>query len=72
MGGAEVYKGFWWGNLSDRDDLEDPGVDGRIILRWIFRKWDVRRGMVRCGSSFVFYPPKNGHVSGRNMQACIN
>jgi hypothetical protein len=20
----------------------DPGVDGRIILRWIFRKWDVR------------------------------
>jgi len=21
--------------------LEDPGVDGRIILRWIFRKWDV-------------------------------
>jgi hypothetical protein len=21
--------------------LEDPGVDERIILRWIFRKWDV-------------------------------
>jgi hypothetical protein len=21
--------------------LEDPGVDGRITLRWIFRKWDV-------------------------------
>ena len=24
-----------------RDHLEDPGVDGRIILIWIFRKWDV-------------------------------
>jgi len=21
--------------------LEDPGLDGRIILRWILRKWDV-------------------------------
>jgi hypothetical protein len=21
--------------------LEDPGLDGRIILRWIFRKWDM-------------------------------
>jgi len=29
-------------NLRDRDHWEDPNVDGRIILRWIFRKWDVR------------------------------
>jgi len=36
-----VYKGFWCGGLRERDDLEDPGIDGRIILRWIFRKWDV-------------------------------
>jgi hypothetical protein len=27
-------------NLRERDHLEDPGKDGRIILRWIFRKWD--------------------------------
>jgi hypothetical protein len=36
----EVYTGFCWGNLRERDHLEDPGVDGRIILRWIFKKWD--------------------------------
>ena len=24
-----------------KNHLEDPGLDGRIILRWIFRKWDV-------------------------------
>jgi len=35
-----VYTGFWWGNLREREHLEDPGVD-RIILRCIFRKWDV-------------------------------
>jgi hypothetical protein len=38
---AEVRIGFWWGNLRGRDHLEDPDVDGRIILRCIFRKWDV-------------------------------
>ena len=31
--------GFWWGNLRERDHLEKPGVDVRIILRPIFRKW---------------------------------
>ena len=30
------------GNLRDRDHLEDPTLYGRIILRWIFRKRDVR------------------------------
>jgi hypothetical protein len=31
--------GFWWGNVRERDHLEDPGVDRRMILRWISRKW---------------------------------
>jgi hypothetical protein len=35
------YAGFWWGNLRERDHLENPGINGCIILRWIFRKWDV-------------------------------
>jgi hypothetical protein len=37
-----MYKGFWWGKLRERDHLGDPGVCGRIILRWIFGKWDVK------------------------------
>jgi hypothetical protein len=40
-GGGEVYTGFWWGNLKEGDHWGDPGVDGRIILRWIFMKWYV-------------------------------
>jgi len=39
--GREVYAGFWRGNLRERDHSENLRTDGRIILRWIFRKWDV-------------------------------
>jgi hypothetical protein len=41
MGGPCGHTGFWWGNLKVRDHLGEPSVDGRIILRWIFGKWDV-------------------------------
>ena len=44
-GRGEVYTGFWCGNLSEIDHLEDPGVDGRIILRWMFKKWDPGHGL---------------------------
>jgi len=44
MGGANStygerrgVKSVWWGNMRKREQLEEPGVDGRIILRWIFR-----------------------------------
>jgi hypothetical protein len=46
-GKGEVCTGFWWGNLRERDRWGDPSVDGRIILEWIFKKWDagVRTGL---------------------------
>jgi hypothetical protein len=25
---GEVHTGFWWGNLRERDHLEEPGIDG--------------------------------------------
>jgi len=44
-----VYR-FWWENLNERDHLGDPGINGRIILRWIFKKRNVGYGMPRAGS----------------------
>jgi len=40
---GEAYIGFFFGGggMRERDHLGDSGVDGRIMLRWIFRKWDV-------------------------------
>jgi hypothetical protein len=40
-GRGEACTGFWCGNLWERDHWGDPRIDERIILRWIFRKWDV-------------------------------
>jgi hypothetical protein len=37
----------------ERDRLEDPSVDGRIILRWILRKWDVGEWTDRSKSGYV-------------------
>jgi hypothetical protein len=44
--GKVEYTGFWWGNLRKGDNLEDPGIYERIILSWIFGKWNVRTWIV--------------------------
>jgi hypothetical protein len=44
-GKGEVCTGFWKGDLREEDHLGDPGIDGRIILKWIFKKWDGGHGL---------------------------
>ena len=34
-----MLREFWWGNLRERDHLEDLGMEGRIILKLIFKRW---------------------------------
>jgi hypothetical protein len=36
----EVQTKFWWEDLRVKDHLEDQGVGGKIILKWVFKKWN--------------------------------
>ena len=56
-----VYKDtvFGLGNVRERDHLGNPVVDGRIILRWIFRKWEE---VVRTGWSWLRIGTGGGHL----------
>jgi len=57
-GGGEVCTGFWWGNLREKDHSGDLDVDGRIILRWIFGKWEG----VETGWSWLRIGTDGGHL----------
>ena len=35
-----MHTGFWWVDLIEIDHLEWLGVSGRIILKWVFKKYD--------------------------------
>jgi hypothetical protein len=54
-----AVKTFWWETLRKKDHWGDPGVDGRIILRRIFRKWDVG---VWTGLSWLRIETGGGHL----------
>jgi hypothetical protein len=58
-GGGEVRTGFWWGNLRERAHFENSVLEGKVILRWIFRKWD---GWVWTGLIWLRIGKRGGHL----------
>jgi hypothetical protein len=56
--GRGVYR-VLVGNLRERVRWVDPGVDGRIILEWILKKWDVG---VRTGLGWPRIGTGGGHL----------
>jgi len=59
MGGRRGVYSILVGNLRERGHLENPGVDGMIILRWILRKWDLG---LWAGSSWLRVGTVGGHL----------
>jgi len=50
MGSRDVYTGFWWGQLSEREHLGNPGVDDMIILNGSSGSRNWGYGLDRSGS----------------------
>jgi hypothetical protein len=43
---GEAHTGFWCGNLRESDNLENLGLNWRIILKWAFKKWAGGFGLI--------------------------
>ena len=59
MGRGGACAGFWWESMREEDRWKDPGVDGRIILKWIPREWNVE---LWTGLSGLRIETSGGHL----------
>ena len=72
---GEVHTGFWLGDLRERGHLEDLGVEERILLKLIFKKWDGRHGLDwsdlgrgQMASTCECSNETSGSIKGREFQ----
>ena len=52
-----MHTGFWWGNVLERDHLEDPGLDGRINI-----KMDLQEVGWGAWTEFIWLRTGGGHL----------
>jgi len=69
MGRGDTRTVFWWEYLKERDHLEDPDLDGIIILRWNFRKWaGAWTGLSGSGRGHVVGTCERGNELSRSTK----